>query len=114
MIGKNIYKIRKQRGLTLSELAERAFISKSYLSNIERNLNQNPSIQVIEKIAGVLHVDLKKLLKPVDALDEEAALPVEEEMLNFIHDLKEIGIDKANVHDYKILIEFIKWHQENK
>ncbi|MGX2961370.1 helix-turn-helix domain-containing protein [Peribacillus sp. JNUCC 23] len=47
-------RIRKQRGLTLSELAEKAFISKLYLSNIERSLNKNPSIQVLEKIAGFL------------------------------------------------------------
>ena len=49
MIGKNIYLLRKEKGLTLSELAERANIAKSYLSNIERNINQNPSIQIVEK-----------------------------------------------------------------
>ena len=63
MIGNNIYKLRKQRGLTLSELAERAKISKLYLSNIEREINKNLSIQVINKIAVVLHVDLSILLK---------------------------------------------------
>ena len=60
MIGKNIYKLRTQRGLTLSELAERAVISKSYLSNIERNLNANPSIYVLEQIAEALQVDPPK------------------------------------------------------
>ncbi|MGV3488735.1 MAG: helix-turn-helix domain-containing protein, partial [Tuberibacillus sp.] len=30
MIGKNIYELRKKRNLTLSELADRANISKSY------------------------------------------------------------------------------------
>lgn len=45
MIGNKIYKFRKQRGLSISELAERAKISKSYLSNIERNLNSNPPIK---------------------------------------------------------------------
>ncbi len=114
MIGKNIYRIRKQRGLTLSELAERALISKSYLSNIERNLNINPSIQVMKKIAGVLQVDLQKLLKPEEEFNEEAVSPVEKEWLNFIYDLKEIGIAKENVQDYKILLQFLKWHQENK
>ena len=54
MIGKNIYLLRKEKGLTLSELAERANIAKSYLSNMERNINQNPSIQIVEKIAQVL------------------------------------------------------------
>ena len=37
MIGKNILRIRKGRALSLTELAERANIAKSYLSNIERN-----------------------------------------------------------------------------
>ena len=40
MIGENISTIRKNRGYTLSELAEQAHISKSYLSNIERNLKR--------------------------------------------------------------------------
>ena len=49
MIGKNIYWLRKEKGLTLSELAERANVAKSYLSNIERDINQNPSIQYSRK-----------------------------------------------------------------
>ena len=49
MIGKNIAEIRKRRGYTLSELAGLANISKSYLSNIERNINTNPSLQVMNK-----------------------------------------------------------------
>ena len=63
MIGNNISSIRKQRGFKLSELSEKTGISKSYLSNIERNLKQNPSIHVMERIAAVLNVDLKSLLK---------------------------------------------------
>ena len=62
MIGKNIYQLRKKKGLTLSELADRAGVSKSYLSNIERELNQNPSLKVMKKITFVLGVDLKDLL----------------------------------------------------
>lgn len=54
MIGSNISELRKKKGMTLTELARRAKVSKSYLSNIERNLNQNPSIYVIEKIAAEL------------------------------------------------------------
>ncbi|MDQ0242574.1 XRE family transcriptional regulator of biofilm formation [Bacillus fengqiuensis] len=113
MIGTNISKLRKQRGLTLSELAERAFISKSYLSNIERNLNQNPSIHVLGKIAAVLHVDLQRLLNS-EPEPEKAPQKVEEEWLGFINELKESGIDKEDVQEYKIIIEFIKWQQEQK
>lgn len=112
MIGDNILRIRKQRGLTLSELAEKAFISKSYLSNIERSLNKNPSIQVLEKISGVLQVSLQQLLNREEDLNETASA-VEKEWFDFICDLKDAGIDKRNVQDYKILVEFIKWQQEN-
>jgi XRE family transcriptional regulator, master regulator for biofilm formation len=106
MIGKNIYQLRKKRKLTLSELADRANISKSYLSNIERNLNQNPSIQVMEKIANVLDVDLKILLE--NASDSEKQ-QLEKEWLDFVHELKESGGDKDQINEYRTLIEFIKW-----
>ena len=108
MIGKNIYEIRKRRGLTLSELAGRANISKSYLSNIERNLNRNPSIQVMGKIALVLDVDLKMLLR-TDTNKEEEKLP-DKEWIDLVSELKESGIEKE---EYKTLIEFIKWQNQN-
>ncbi|KIL35417.1 transcriptional regulator [Cohnella kolymensis] len=112
MIGHNIYRIRKERGLTLSDLSERTGISKSYLSNIERNLKQNPSIQVMEKIAFVLKVDLKTLLKVTT--DNEIKLPFDKEWFDFMAALIETGIDKQQIHQYKILVEFLKWYNETK
>lgn len=110
MIGKNIYEIRKKRGYTLSELAEKASISKSYLSNIERNLNKNPSIQVLEKIASVLNVDLKTLLK--SGANPEKRQLIEREWIDFVNELKDTGIDKEQIQEYRKLIEFIKWQNE--
>ncbi|WP_307720098.1 helix-turn-helix domain-containing protein [Paenibacillus alginolyticus] len=112
MIGQNISSIRKQRGYTLSELSERTGISKSYLSNIERNLKQNPSIHVMEKIALVLKVDLKTLLKI--AADVETNQQLDQEWMDFISDLKQSGIDKERIHEFKILIEFMKWNNDKK
>lgn len=111
MIGKNIYEIRKKKGLTLSELAERANISKSYLSNIERNLNQNPSIQVVKKIALVLDVDLKTLLK--SGTSQEENQPPDEEWIDLVNELKESGIDREQLQEYRTLIEFIKWQNRS-
>ncbi|CAG9613438.1 HTH-type transcriptional regulator SinR [Bacillus rhizoplanae] len=107
MIGKNIYRFRKNRGLTLSELAERAGISKSYLSNIERNINQNPSIQVMEKIALVLEADLNTLLET--KINVEKKQQIEREWIDFVYELKKAGVDKEELREYKILIDFIKW-----
>ncbi|HHW37930.1 MAG TPA: helix-turn-helix transcriptional regulator [Bacillales bacterium] len=111
MIGENISNLRKQRGLTLSELAEKALISKSYLSNIERSLNKNPSIHVLEKIAGVLQVDLQKLIKSKKEMEESRPL-IDEEWMSLVKEFKEVGIEKENAQNYKILFEFIKWQQE--
>jgi XRE family transcriptional regulator, master regulator for biofilm formation len=105
MIGKNIYEIRKRRGLTLTELAERAGIAKSYLSNIERNLNQNPSINVIEKIASVLEVDLKELLGTSDRKEPQ----LDSEWVEFVKELRDSGVEKDQIQEYKMLLDFIKW-----
>lgn len=105
MIGKKISVLRKYKGLSLSELAQRADISKSYLSNIERNLNQNPSINIVMKIADVLEVDFQDLL---DAKTQR----VDEDWIQFVHELKESGIDKEEIKEYRTLIEFIKWKNQ--
>lgn len=108
MIGTNIKAIREKRNYTLSELAERAQISKSYLSNIERNLNQNPSIQIIDRIAAVLEVDFRTLLG-VKAINE--LLP-EDEWIEFVNELKKSGVVKEQLPEYKTVIEFVKWKRE--
>src|SRR5690625_1906962 len=108
MIGENIQRIRSRNGLTLSELAERADISKSYLSNIERNLNQNPSIQIIERIATVLAVDYQMLIG-INSVDDQ--IP-EEEWLDFVKELKESGVEKDELQKYKSVIEFADWQNK--
>ncbi|MFC7061716.1 helix-turn-helix domain-containing protein [Halobacillus seohaensis] len=110
MIGDNIYNIRKEKRLSLSELAKQAKVSKSNLSNIERNLNTNPSITLIRKIADVLDVDLFLLLKSEPKIGEKQ-IP-EDEWIQFVNDLKESGVEKGQLQEYKRLIEFINWQNE--
>ncbi|PGS52654.1 helix-turn-helix domain-containing protein [Bacillus sp. AFS041924] len=105
MIGRNIHNIRKKRGLTLTQLAEQANISKSYLSNIEREINDNPSIHVMEKISSVLGVELKSLL---DVKPDHAITP-EVEWLELAKELKESGIEIDVLREYKSVFEFVKW-----
>lgn len=105
MIGKNIYKLRKERGLTLSELAEKANVAKSYLSNIERNINQNPSIQIIDKIAQVLNVEVKTLITGGNHTKQT----LDKEWIDLIEQIKKSGIKREDLQEYKTLFEFIKW-----
>lgn len=107
MIGKNIYRIRREKGITLSAVAEQANISKSYLSNLERGLNQNPSIYIMKKVSQALDVDLQEIL------GDRSKLP-ESEWLNFVNELKQSGVEKEQLPAYKKVIEFVKWQQENE
>ncbi|CAM3199789.1 DNA-binding protein [Mycobacterium intermedium] len=58
--------VRRERGLTLEQLAERTGLTKSYLSKIERG-HSTPSIAVALKVARALDVDVGRLFS------EEAA-----------------------------------------
>ncbi|KRE51281.1 helix-turn-helix domain-containing protein [Paenibacillus sp. Soil522] len=104
MIGERIQMLRKRNGLSLTELSQRAGIAKSYLSSIERGLQQNPSIQFLEKVSGVLNVTVEELLnsdqsgRKSDHLDHEWADLVREAMAS--------GVSKDQ---FKEFLEFNKW-----
>ncbi|AZK46276.1 helix-turn-helix domain-containing protein [Paenibacillus lentus] len=104
-IGERIQNFRLEQGLSLSELANRADVAKSYLSNVERNIQSNPSIQFIEKIADALNVTIPMLLygdsSPEHLLDPEWSLLVQEAMKS--------GISKQ---EFKNFLDFQKWKLE--
>src|SRR4051812_34140878 len=60
-LGRNVRRLRKQRGLTQEELAFEAEIDLTYVGGIERG-QRNPSLMVMVRIAGALSVSLPKLL----------------------------------------------------
>ncbi len=62
IIGANIRKLRVARGLSQEELAYRAGIDRSYLSEIE-NGHKNLGVLILEAIAVALDVDITTLLK---------------------------------------------------
>jgi XRE family transcriptional regulator, master regulator for biofilm formation len=62
MIGNRIQQLRKEKNLSLSQLAEKTNISKSYLSSIERNIQVNPSIEILVKIASALDIEVEMLI----------------------------------------------------
>lgn len=104
MIGDRIQKLRRARDLSLSELAEKAGVAKSYLSAIERSLQGNPSIAVIEKIASVLHVSVQTLLLPEDANPDDDEL--DPEWMELAKEAMTSGISKE---DFRKYMEFQRW-----
>ncbi|MGN1352272.1 MAG: helix-turn-helix transcriptional regulator [Clostridia bacterium] len=48
-------KYRKERGLTMSELADLTGVSVGYICHLENGTRSNPSIETMEKISQVLN-----------------------------------------------------------
>jgi transcriptional regulator with XRE-family HTH domain len=51
--GRNVRRIRLERGVTLEALADQVGLSYSYLGEIERG-RRNPTLAVVERIATAL------------------------------------------------------------
>ncbi|MBM3484049.1 MAG: helix-turn-helix transcriptional regulator, partial [Alphaproteobacteria bacterium] len=66
MVGQRVRRLRRERGLTQAQMAERLGVSTSYLNLIERN--QRPvTVQFLLKLGQVFDIDLQRF-----AADDEA------------------------------------------
>mgnify|MGYP001245888194 CR=1 FL=1 len=65
-IGNQIKERRKNKGITIQELADRASVSKGLISQIE-NSRAIPSLMVLIEIIRALDVDLNVFFKDIDA-----------------------------------------------
>ncbi|MFC0522326.1 helix-turn-helix domain-containing protein [Pontibacillus salicampi] len=104
MIGEKIKAMRQEKKLSLSELAEKAGVAKSYLSSIERNLQQNPSIQFLEKISKVLNVPLEQLLHSNNPHEYDENL--DRDWVDLVKEAQHSGVTKDQ---FKEFLEFNKW-----
>ncbi|WP_110928468.1 helix-turn-helix domain-containing protein [Bacillus massiliglaciei] len=106
MIGERVKKLREERKMSMTELADRAGVAKSYLSSLERNLQQNPSIQFLEKISSVLGV-------PVDALlyDTPKKEFLDSEWMKLVEEAMNSGVSKEQFREF---LEFNKWKKQNE
>lgn len=108
LIGEKIKQLRKEKQMSLSELAEKAGVAKSYLSSMERNLQTNPSIQFIEKISQVLEVPVNELITENNTTVET---DLDSEWLDLVKEAIESGVSKEKFKEY---LEFNKWRQEQE
>ena len=108
MIGQRIKNYRMEKKLSLSELAERAGVAKSYLSSIERNLQSNPSVQFLEKVSAVLGVSVNTL---IDGEYKYETNELDNEWAKIVREAMESGISKD---EFRQFLEFNKWKAGNK
>lgn len=61
-LGERLRAIRKNRGLTLTQLARRSKVSKAYLSQLENERFSNPSTEVVIKLCGALGISVDSVI----------------------------------------------------
>lgn len=60
--GDKLRSLRKQKGWSQEELAERCGLHRTYVSSVERG-ERNPTLRIIQKIAHALEVHPSTLLE---------------------------------------------------
>ncbi len=61
LLGENVRRIRKERGLSQEELAFRAGMKRSYVSDLERG-TRNPTVRALGRLADALGTNAVELL----------------------------------------------------
>jgi transcriptional regulator with XRE-family HTH domain len=60
-LGENLKRLRRAKGWSQEEFGERAGLHRTYVSAIERGV-QNPTITVVEKLAQTLETTIGELV----------------------------------------------------
>lgn len=85
LIGLRIKELRKNKGLSQEELAEKAETSPNYLSRMERG-TENPTLEMLIKISRALGVEMRETF---DFGHEESLRELKEFMIEFIRESDE-------------------------
>jgi transcriptional regulator with XRE-family HTH domain len=62
LVARNIRRLRVAKGLSQEVLAVDAEIDRTYVSRLERGL-ENPTVAVLERLAGALSANIEELFK---------------------------------------------------
>jgi transcriptional regulator with XRE-family HTH domain len=65
LLGRNVRRYRKLKGMTQEQLALEAGMERSYVSDLERG-ERNPSVRALGRLAAALSVEPMNLLQPAD------------------------------------------------
>ncbi|RWZ58941.1 helix-turn-helix domain-containing protein [Halobacillus fulvus] len=110
MLGDRMKVIRLKRGYSISELAQLSNVSKSYVSEIEKGAQTNPSLNVLQRLAVTLDVPVDHLVaEPRTKMAEQ----LDHEWVTLIRQAMDENVDKK---DFKTYINYIKYenYRENE
>lgn len=120
-VGPRVRVLREARRLSLSDLAQRAGISKAYLSQLENDPGKKPSAEIVWRLARALDVPITRLLGVEDgpSLDPEALPPglrlfwaehpeVDEDAIRMLAGIHVRGRRPFTATDYWLIYETIR------
>ncbi|MCM3585533.1 helix-turn-helix domain-containing protein [Mesobacillus maritimus] len=109
LVGERIKKLRLQKNYSITELANQSNVSKSYLSYIERGIQENPSLQVLMRLANTLCVSLEELtgIPPIE--QDHVDFPLDNEWLDLIDEAVRSGISKE---EFSLYIDLLKYRKK--
>ncbi|MER2112578.1 MAG: helix-turn-helix transcriptional regulator [Solibacillus isronensis] len=105
IVGQNIQYIRKSRGLTQEELAEKCEMQTSYLAGVER-ASRNITIQTLEKITTGLEVLPEDLFDLTQFLEKQE--PAKQTLLNNL----EYRLANCSERELKLITKIVADIQE--
>lgn len=68
-IGRRLAARRERLGLDQEAVADRAGLSRPYISRLERGIVPNPKLLDLEQVASALELPLNDLVRPIDGRD---------------------------------------------
>ena len=114
MVGERLRELRQEKGYSISELAELAGVSKSYLSYIERDVQKNPSLQFLRKIASTLEIDVEVLLGPSSSEIKSREFVFDDEWSRLLNKAIEEGMSKKDFREFRDYLKFRKWKETKR
>ena len=104
-LGRRVRNLREMRGLGLNELARTAKVSPGYLSQLESGQRDNPSVEVLHRLAAALNVTVQYLVEPQSTY---AAPPVLQDEAIMLRERKYAGLSPSDQEDIDELLN-VKW-----
>ncbi|MEH7224589.1 helix-turn-helix domain-containing protein [Bacillus sp. JJ1566] len=112
MIGERIRILRGKKRYSITELAKRAGVSKSYLSYIERDVQKNPSLQFLTKIAETLDTSIEYLLGEEEKRPYYFEDKLDKEWTKLLQKAIDQGLSKNDFHEFQNFVRFRNWQNE--
>ena len=108
VVGRNIKRIRKEKGITQKELGKMLNISQAAIGQFESN-KSNPKIETLEKIADCLSVPVAELLFAENDSVYDEMTPEELELSHEIH-----GVSLTEGPILEVIGSFMKLNEKGQ